>query len=142
MIERDKKDVKNEDLYYMLGQIDGKLDGMLNQQSKVIYALIALAGATLGLKLMGTPPLVVISRFINMFVFFFTAIVGFSLRKKACGWYFILVYGIGGVVGNLISLIGGENLTSEFRIPVFVAANLSLFLYFWRQGRQGVKQRE
>lgn len=125
------KKPKIEDVYFLLGEISGKLDGLIQAQSKTIYALIALAGATIGLKLVGTPAIVVISRFINMFVFLFTFLIGLSLRKKMRGWYFISLFGFAGVIGNIISLVGGESATSSFRVPVFIIANMSMLLFIW-----------
>ena len=129
--DRDKNEPTISDVYFLLGSISGKLDGLIATQSKTIYALIALAGATLGLKLLGTPSIVVISRFVNMFVFLFASVVGFSLRGKMTGWYFICAYGVGGVVGNLMSLVGGEGATSSFRVPVFIVANLAMLAFLW-----------
>jgi len=130
--DRDKNNPTIADVYFVLGSISGKLDGLIATQSKTIYALIALAGATLGLKLLGTPTPIVISRFVNMFVFLFASLVGFSQRRKMNGWYFILTFGIGGVIGNLISLIGGEGPTALFRVPVFIIANSAMGLFLWK----------
>ena len=130
--DRDKNDPNIADVYFVLGSISGKIDGLIATQSKTIYALIALAGATLGLKLLGTPTLIVLSRFTNMFVFLFASVFGIALRKKLRGWYFIVIYGAGGVIGNLISLIGGEGPTGNFRVPVFIVANFALVLFLWK----------
>lgn len=127
-----KENLTNKDVYLVLGEIKGIVEGIRDGQTKISLALIALAGATIGLKLMGTPPLIVISRFTNMFVFLFACLVAFSLRKRMNGWYFILAYGIAGIMGNLISLIGGEGPTGTFRIPVFIVANLAMLLFLWK----------
>ena len=126
-----KDNPSNSDIYLILGEIKGLVEGVVEMQTKVIFALIALAGATLGLKLVKTSALIVISRYTNMFVFLFAALLGVSLRKKLNGWYFVLAYGIGGVAGNLVSLIGGEGPTGVFRVPIFIVANLSLLLFLW-----------
>lgn len=125
-----KKQVEISDLYYKLGEMDGKMDSLVEAQHKTIYALIALSGATVGLKLMGSPPLLIISSFINAFVFLFAAIIAIARRRILTGWPFILIFGIMGIIGNFHKIIAPNNVW--FRTCFFIIANGSLVFFLWR----------
>ena len=127
------------DVYHKLGQIDGKMDTLIATQNKVIYALIALSGATVGLKLMGTPPLLVISSFINGFVFLFAAILAGHRRRDIRGWQFILMFGLLGIVGNIHKVIDPGGVW--FRTCIFIVANVSLVIFLWQSDSWGYGKR-
>lgn len=123
------KNPTNKDLYFLLGEIDAKLDGVIQMQGKVIYALIALAGATVGLKLMGSPPLAVIARYINLFVFLFAVLLAIGKRRMFYSWQHILLFGIFGICGNLYYLIFNNH--EWIRTGIFIIANSNLVLFLW-----------
>lgn len=116
------------DLYFLLGKMSGKMDGMINAQNKTIYALIALAGATVGLKLMGTPPLQVIMYYAKAFIFLFTAIVSFSKRKELRHWYFLFGFAVFAGVSQFLTIIQSEQILGT---ALFLIANVSLLLFVW-----------
>lgn len=132
-----KQKVELPDLYYKLGEIDGKLDGLLIMQTKIIYALIALAGATVGLKLMGSPPLLIVSSFINGFIFLFAIILAIHRRQEIKGWQYILTFGVFGVVGNIHKVIAPD--VVSFRTCIFIIGNLALLIYVWQSDNWGYK---
>ena len=138
--DQNNSDPQVKDVYYLLGTISGKLDGLVEAQSKTIYALIALAAATLGLKLLGTPPLAIISRYINLFVFMFAIILAVGKRKSIHGWYYVLIYGIFGMLGNIYYLIF---LNHEWlRTSLFIVANagIGIFLWNWDKWKKGSEE--
>ena len=83
----------NRDIYVLLGEIKAEVKGLREQQSKTILALIALVGAVLGLKVLGTHPLILISRFVNIFVFLFAAGLAISKRKSLEKWEYVFFFG-------------------------------------------------
>lgn len=141
-----KNSVDLSDLHYIMGEINGKLDtltlqqhkasdAIIAQQNKTIYALIALAGATVGLKLMGSPPLLIILSFINGFIFLFTFITAIFKRKQMRGWAYILTFGIMGIIGNIHKVISPAN--TDIRNLFFIVGNLGLLLFVWQLDRLG-----
>ncbi len=127
--DQNNSDPQVRDVYYLLGSISGKLDGLIEAQSKTIYALIALAAATLGLKLLGTPPLAIISRFINSFVFLFALILAVGKRKTLFGWQYILIFGLFGMAGNIYYLVFLDH--EWLRTSIFIVANSGLVFFLW-----------
>lgn len=127
------KELEISDVYFKLGEIDAKLDSLVTalvtMQSKIVYALIAMAAATLGLKLVGTPPLAVITRYINLFVFTFALALAIGKRRVLRGWQYILVFGVFGMLGNLYYLIFHNH--EWLRTCLFIVANSSLALFLW-----------
>lgn len=132
--------ITNAELYKLLsdisgniGEINGKLDGLVSTQTKTIYALIALAGATVGLKLMGSPPLWVISGYINLFVFIFATVLSIHKRDTIYGWGYILAFGLLGIVANIYKLM--PNAMDWIRTSIFILANSSLVMFLWNWDR-------
>lgn len=140
-MENPEESMEIQDIYHILGRIDGKLDGLVNgqnglvdAQSKTIYALIALAGATIGLKLMGTPPLAVIARYINTFAFLFAMILAAGRRKYLIdGWRWIFLFGLFGFLGNVYNIVYQD--TAWVRTALFIVANGSLVVFLWRSDK-------
>lgn len=133
--------VELPDLYFKMGEIDGKLDMIIAMMQKTIYALIALAGATVGLKLMGTPPLLIISSFINGFVFLFAGLLSvFSFKRRGIrGWQYILVFGLMGVMGNAHKVIAPGAVA--LRTCFFIVGNLALVVFLWQSDSWGHKKK-
>lgn len=130
MSSKAKSDVELSDLYFKLGEIDAKLDSLVTMQTKVIYALIALAGATVGLKVMSTPPLLVVSSFVNAFIFLFAGILAVGRRQQLQGWQYLLGFGVMGVAGNMHKVVAPGSVW--IRTCIFIVANLSLLVCLWR----------
>lgn len=125
----EKKDPTAKDLYFLLGEINGKLDGLLDQQSKTIWGLLALAGATVGLKLVGSPPEQVVLFYAKSVVFLFTVIVSWGRRRVLGGWQYIAGFGVlAGSAQVLNILLPSEPLVGTI---LFLIANLSLLLFVW-----------
>lgn len=123
----------NNNEQYQLGQINAKLDSLLDSNLKVILALIALVGATLGLKIVGTPPLTVILCYIKTFLFIFTVLISFAARKKLREWYFIFGFGLFAGIAQVTSILAhGETV---YGTAFFLIANISLLLFVWGLGR-------
>jgi len=134
------KNITNVELYQLLsdisgsiGEINGKLDGLVSTQTKTIYALIALAGATVGLKLVSSPPPLIISSFLNAFIFLFAAILAVHQRRQIHGWQFVLSYGVFGIIGNLYRAIVPANVW--IGTCIFIIANSGLVLFLWNWDR-------
>lgn len=132
--------------WLLLGEINGKLDGLgelislqqrtiIEMQTKVIGALIGLAAAVMGLKLLGTPPLAVIARSINLFVFSFALIMAVMKRRTHHGWQYVLLFGLFGMLGNLYYLIFHDH--EWLRTTIFILANSSMGSFVWIWGRWG-----
>lgn len=132
---RRRDNIELPDLYFKMGEIDGKMDTLIAMQNKIAYALIALAGATVGLKLVGSPPLLVILSFINGFIFLFTFMVAIFQRKKLRGWPYILTFGIAGVMGNIHKIISPA--ATDIRNLFFIVGNFGLLLFVWQLDRLG-----
>lgn len=114
---------------YQLGQINAKLDSILDSNMKVILALIALVGATIGLKIVGTPPLTVILYYIKTFLFIFTVLTSFAARKRLRGWQFILGFGLFAGIAQITSILAhGETV---YGTAFFLIANISLLPFIW-----------
>jgi hypothetical protein len=117
------------ELYYLLGEINGKLDGLIDQQTKTIYALVALAGATVGLKLMGTPPTQVVMFYVKVFVFLFTILTAWSKRRTLKGWVYLFAFGfLAGVAQVLNIVVRGETTVAT---AMFMFSNVSLLAFLW-----------
>lgn len=133
MSEQDQDYALTLKTYLILGEIKGQLNGIVQMQAKTIYAVIALAGATVSLKLVATPPLAVITRFINLFVFLFALVLAVNKRRVLHGWQYVLLFGLFGIAGNLYYLIF---LDAEWlRTTMFIAANSNMALFLWNWDR-------
>ncbi len=127
--EKDEKAATNRELYFLLGEINGKLDGLVDQLAKVIYALIALAGATVGLKLMGSPPLQVIMFYIKVFVFLFTVVTAFAKRRILKGWVYLFGFGLLAGIAQVMNIVlSGE---ASIATALYLVSNVSLLAFLW-----------
>jgi len=114
---------------YILGKIDAKLNILIDNQQKVILALIAIVGATLGLKFVGTPPLQILLFYIKTFIFLFTILISWSKRKIIKGWYFLFAFGIFAGVAQILNIVcHGETIWSTLS---FLMCNIMLLLFIW-----------
>lgn len=124
-----KKNPTNADVYLLLGEIKGMLDGLVDMQTKVMLALIALAGATLGLKLVGSPPIQVAMFYLKVFIFIFTGLLAVAKRHVLGGWYLLLAFGLCAGAAQTIKLFTpGETIVSTL---LFLAANWALLGFVW-----------
>ena len=127
--EKDEKAAANRELYFLLGEINGKLDGLVDQLAKVIYALIALAGATVGLKLMGTPPMQVIMYYIKAFILLFTVLMTFAKRRVLKGWGYLFAFGFFAGTAQIMNIV----LSGEVAVAtmLYLVSNASLLRFLW-----------
>lgn len=124
----------NSDIYYLLGEIKGTLDSIVEMQSKVIYALIALAGATMGLKLWGSPPLQTIMFYTKVFIFVFTALLALGKRSVAKRWYWIFAFALSAGLAQVIDLLTSQE--QNVSTTLFLLANISLLMFVWNWGHK------
>ena len=125
-----KNNSPNKKLYYLLGEMNGKLDGLITSQSKTIYALIALAGATIGLKLVGSPPLQVILFYTKIFLFLFTIIIALMKRRIFGGWYYIFAFGVFAGAAQIVNVFSNSS-EPIISTSLFLLSNLALALFIW-----------
>lgn len=120
------------EIHQMLGALTAKMDSIINIQAKQFWAMASLVAGTLGLKLLGTPPTVVLLRYGNFLIFTFALTMAIHCRRRVPGWHWIAVYGLCGLVGNLVSILSGEfSWTVTLRIPLFIVANMSVGIFLW-----------
>ena len=128
-VERSGRDPTNADMYYLLGEINSKLTILVDHQSKTILALIALAAATLGLKVMGSPPLQVAMFYSKAFIFVFTLLMALYKRHKLRNWYWIFGFAVSALAAQMMGLLIGRETT--FGTGLFWVANLCLLIFVW-----------
>jgi len=127
--KQDKEAVANRELYFLLGEINGKMDGLIDQQSKTIIALIALAGATVGLKLMGTPPMQVIMYYIKAFIFLFMVLMTFAKRRILKGWGYLFAFAFfAGTAQVMNIMLGGE---TSIATALYLVSNIAFLAFLW-----------
>lgn len=114
-----------------MGEIRAMLRQVIDTQSKTIYALIAVIGATIGLKFTNSPPILIVFVWVNLFVFLFAAIVATARRKELQHWYWIAIFGIGGVAANVIRLATCEGGINEYSQILYIVSNTAMVLYLW-----------
>lgn len=122
-----------------------KLDNLLNQQTKIIFALIAIIGATIGLKFVGSPLYVLIVVYVDLFVFIFVTLFALWKYDKLKGWIFILLFGLCGVIGNLIGVLPiGMHPPLWVTWSLFPIGNTAILLFLWRyvkDDREKIRQK-
>lgn len=121
------------DIFTLLGEIKGTLEAMKGEQTKVMLALIALAGATLGLKVVGSPPLQVIIFYVKVWLFAFAVLIGLANRKHLRFWWVMSGYGVIAGGAQIIRLLStkGTSLSSG----LFLVSNVVLVGLFWSWDR-------
>ncbi len=75
-----------------LTSIDTKLDFLHKDYTKLMFGMMAIVGATVGLKIMGTPPITIIATYTAVFCMLFLLLV-VALRWKYLSWSSRLVRG-------------------------------------------------
>lgn len=127
-----KNNPSNAELYYMLGEIKGLLSGIVEMQTKTIYALIALAGATVGLRLFGSPPIQIIMFYVKTFIFLFTALLALGKRSSLKSWYYMFGFGLSAGLAQILKLVTPTETTLS--TILFLISNISLLLFVWKWG--------
>lgn len=112
---------------YKLGKIDAKLDILISQQQKTIFALIALVAATIGVKFLGTTPLQYIMFYTKAFIFAFIVLISWFRRDVIRGWYLLFGFGIFGGAAQILNLAYHSEMVSA--TILFLICNIILLIY-------------
>jgi len=125
-----RKNPSNAKIYYLLGRIDGKMDTLIHIQERITYALITLAGATVGLKLIGSPPVQIVLFYLKAFIFLFTALMAWSKRSILKEWYYIFAFGSLAGIAQVYGAVrgGGQDIVGT---TIFLLANIALLMFIW-----------
>jgi hypothetical protein len=124
--------MKLDDLSLAIGSMNSKLDVVIATQNKTIYSLIGLIAAVIGVRLVGSPPMVVILAFVNFFVFTFMGLAAFYKRKAFKERYFLVVFALLGMTASIVSAVFYHGAATEITRGLFILGNISLLIYIWR----------
>src|SRR3990167_7214005 len=132
-----QEDVTISDIYQCLGSIEGKLDSGL---MKTNYALIGLIAAMIGIKVLGTDPLLDIATFIQIFAGALSvAVVVLALRNKsngskltAAGWWLLIFVLLLIINTGLVYFRDLGYLSPRYIYVNRIALGISMAMFAWK----------
>jgi len=147
-MSKDKMD--SDEVYQMFGEIKTITQGQQREQketnkilrdqrgdnSKIIMSLIALVGATLGLKITGTPALDIIQLYILMFASLFTFLIAIYYREHLKYWFSLTAFGGFYFVGIMLGIYSKyqhweTKLCYNVRLIFYMIAFINLIYFLW-----------
>jgi hypothetical protein len=138
MDEMSETDETLREIHQGIGRIEAKVDSVKDTISKVVYALLAIVAATVGVEFFPKSPINILAgieyttRFLTFFTYVFVPIMIYKTRKKAGKTHNWLACAFIGMAVLFFYTIIVKGASPYITIPVRIMYNAFLLFWAWK----------